>query len=966
MIFISYRIADANDVVARLDDSLAAEFGREAVFRDKKRLKGSQDWPEEVRLHAISCESMLVVIGPSWKTAAYEDPDREGMLRLADEEDWVRREVSLALKHGRLVIPVLLNDVVLPSRVWLKKIGLEALYVKQGVRLRSDDYETDLEDLVKLVRASLPSTRAGEGAVARTTPAADASALERFYRQSLRAEHDRPQGIFASEIPSLSRVFVDLDVERERDSEQRAERLKGRACTLGDLLSGGPDFGPQPRWVLLGDPGSGKSTLARHLVFDLASDPSRPLPVYASLPTLAAEQCHPFDLAEERLAAGRRKGSSAGLSDLLAERADKGTGRVWLLLDGLDEVSAAHRRWVVQQLAQWAESLPGVPIAVLSRSVGYEQPGAAYASEARILPLDVARERDLLQRWLGRELAELALAHLQSRVALRELCQVPLQLSLYALLVRESERLGDPERQLPTRRVELYARAIETLLARGHGDEASSGVEDPEGAWEVLSELSLSLQDSSEESWSRFDLIGRLNALCGTDGSSVREWVGSERTWGTSAAFLKDVSERSGVLSNPESSRSRSHARRASWRFLHRQLREVLAASCLRKEGDRSVVSRTRRLHPDEIPGWAEVLGFACEMAADPLSVLRSLAEVDNELALRVLPEVEGVDHVEALGILRGTKEGWDGDFLVVLLNRWLDQKSLGMEDAVGWLWRQVRPGRSTQELAYLFYGLEHLCGTVDAERFFRACDRVRPAAHPEPRWVHIAGGRFTMGSPSHEDGGALDEGPHDVRLSPYWMAATAVTNGEYKQFDPKHEATRFERSPRGEIPLSELPHHPVVDVTWWGAYLYSRWVSGSLPTEAQWEHACRAGTRARFSFEWPLAPDEVNCAGFLGRTVSVDSLLPNRWGLHGMHGNVMEWCADGYRERLEGPIEDPLMSAVGSLRVVRGGSWLSPASDCRSAARGRREPGDRDNGLGFRVCLLPGPGPSRWTGEKR
>ena len=309
VIFISYRISDANDVVARLDDSLTAEFWRPAVFRDKTRLQGGQDWTRKLEGAARSCDAMLVVIGARWKAASFEDGHLEGFPRLSDPEDWVRKEISLALAHDRLVIPILINGASMPTEAWLANVGLGDLHSKQGMSLRTDDYEPDLAALVRLLRSkcpSLPSATPKRAGLADPVAAAvDAPALERLYRASLQAEHDRPQGIFASQIPSMRRVFVDLGVELGERSPELRERLTAkRERKLRDLLTAERADGPQPRSVVLGDPGSGKSTMARHLVFKLASDPSGPIPVYASLPSLAAKQSHPFDLAENNLRPG--------------------------------------------------------------------------------------------------------------------------------------------------------------------------------------------------------------------------------------------------------------------------------------------------------------------------------------------------------------------------------------------------------------------------------------------------------------------------------------------------------------------------------------------------------------------------------------------------------------------------------------------------------------------------------------
>jgi tetratricopeptide (TPR) repeat protein len=157
VIFISYRISDSNALVARLDDSLAAAFGRETVFRDRTRLQGGQQWTRELEARAQSCQIMLVVLGARWKTASFEDGAFEGYPRLHDPDDWVRREITAALEADRIVIPVFADGGRMPSQSWLANVGLAALYERQGVPIRTDEYDTDIARLIDLLRRHCPT-----------------------------------------------------------------------------------------------------------------------------------------------------------------------------------------------------------------------------------------------------------------------------------------------------------------------------------------------------------------------------------------------------------------------------------------------------------------------------------------------------------------------------------------------------------------------------------------------------------------------------------------------------------------------------------------------------------------------------------------------------------------------------------------------------------------------------------------
>jgi formylglycine-generating enzyme required for sulfatase activity len=134
------------------------------------------------------------------------------------------------------------------------------------------------------------------------------------------------------------------------------------------------------------------------------------------------------------------------------------------------------------------------------------------------------------------------------------------------------------------------------------------------------------------------------------------------------------------------------------------------------------------------------------------------------------------------------------------------------------------------------------------------------------------------------------------------------------------------------------------------------------LPTDAEWEYACRASTSTPFHFGSQLNGRQANCDGtkpygtetkgpYLEKTSSVSTYPANAWGLYDMHGNVWEWCSDWYGEYLAGSLTNPSGPATGSSRVLRGGSWIFGAVNCRSASRWI-DPSMRINSLGCRVAL--------------
>ncbi|NJA04407.1 formylglycine-generating enzyme family protein [Methylococcaceae bacterium WWC4] len=235
-------------------------------------------------------------------------------------------------------------------------------------------------------------------------------------------------------------------------------------------------------------------------------------------------------------------------------------------------------------------------------------------------------------------------------------------------------------------------------------------------------------------------------------------------------------------------------------------------------------------------------------------------------------------------------------------------------------------------------------------------------------RWIEP--GTFLMGSSDDEPERAANEGPqHWVTLSQgYWLADTACTQALWRAV-MGNNPSRFKND----------PNNPVEQISWLDVQQFLEKLQvllpgcrADLPSEAEWEYACRAGTVTPFSFGANITPAQVNYYGnypyvagepgeYRQRTVPVKSLPANPWGLHEMHGNVWEWCKDGQRQYGAAAQTDPLeASGQDQPRVFRGGSWNSGAGWARSALRYAYTPGNALNSLGFRLCLRSiGPGPA-------
>jgi len=232
-------------------------------------------------------------------------------------------------------------------------------------------------------------------------------------------------------------------------------------------------------------------------------------------------------------------------------------------------------------------------------------------------------------------------------------------------------------------------------------------------------------------------------------------------------------------------------------------------------------------------------------------------------------------------------------------------------------------------------------------------------------RWCPA--GTFMMGSPVSEEERWDNEVQHQVTLTcGFWMLETPVTQDMWESV-MKSNPSHF----RG----TELP---VVMVSWHDCQEYIQKLNAhlagtpgspagfrfSLPTEAQWEYACRAGTTTPFNFGNTLNGDNANCNGNFpygtsmeGKnwewTTKVGSYPANALGLYDMHGNVWEWCLDWGGDYPSGAVVDPVGSPTGSGRVLRGGGWCSNAQSCRSAYRDCHVPAIRFYDIGLRLSLV-------------
>lgn len=285
--------------------------------------------------------------------------------------------------------------------------------------------------------------------------------------------------------------------------------------------------------------------------------------------------------------------------------------------------------------------------------------------------------------------------------------------------------------------------------------------------------------------------------------------------------------------------------------------------------------------------------------------------------------------------------------------------------------------------------------------------------------FVHIKGGQFMMGAPESDRDAANSEKPqHEVQLSDFYLGKFTTTLAQFAEFiDVTGYQTDADKDGGSYIwndgPLEKKAgvnwrcdvdgnpqtdfQHPVIHVSWndainfcnyWNEKLglkpcydsrgnllnaegktitdLSQIYGFRLPSEAEWEYACRSGTTTLYYTGDQLSTEKANFNNHLGSTQTVGAYAPNPWGLYDMHGNVWEWCQDVLgtdfygKCKKQGQVANPLNVQNGAYRVLRGGCWFILAQLCRSSCRDDSRPADHNSRFGFRIVLVPPPG--SWT----
>ncbi|MGE3880031.1 MAG: SUMF1/EgtB/PvdO family nonheme iron enzyme [Planctomycetota bacterium] len=874
-IFISYRHDDEPYAALLIYRELEIAFGSEHVFLDV-RMRHGDHFPMQIEKALDSCRVLIAVIGPGWLRARDDNFRR----RLDDPKDWVRLEIRHALQNGKRIIPLLVRESKVPSAAALPpEIADLAIRSAKPFRVdgwRAEDRHALLSDVSEVIGLPILEER--------SLPFTD---LESRYLDSVAHRHVWPLRVLGGS------AVVNVHVEQVRDVESSPGRLFPALAQsdLRVLLGMAARSDQSRRWLLLGEPGSGKSTAVKMLASDMAfGEQVTLIPVSISLSewriglqptwTAIASLCTRGDL------------NNGEIAKWLAIQAEKMRLRVFL--DGLDEIPAQDQ----VSLINWLNSVPSMDgnlVMITSRPLGIRDSVRDWAQvKAHILPLDARQQEDLLRTLVGGESSQLLMTQL-CKSPLKRFASNPLLLSIVGRLLSRDEDLV-----LPDTAYKMYDLIVQEILKSGWGNRNEPddcGVTEYILAEEVLAELVLSLYQASQSAsgWEEREVASRLRQVP----QDLRDRQSRTGDLNGEVNFLRVVG-RTRLFGELDGDRR-------GYRFLHRSLGESLASRALlrlaKSDGRSSIIALAQSARGLE-GHWAEIFAMFVARSDDASEWLREIRGVNAKLARRALAHLGRIDSmIDMETLLDILSPHEDDEFSRRPL--YLQLPDLMIDDhetAVKLLSLLASKVISLKDLWCIATALEEIARRARQNGQIELLETVQVALREElfanfpvspgrsvMKWVRVPPSMQPGNDENGKTQAARDtEGP-EIDVVPgkaFLMASTVVTNAMWKRFRPTHDA---EAAPGG-------PNAPVVNVSWFDAAMFCRWIGARIPTLHEWRYACLAGSPGPFWFGSDC--DDMRKYGWTfensdGRIHEVGELPANPWGLFDMNGNVWELCGE-------------------------------------------------------------------------
>jgi formylglycine-generating enzyme required for sulfatase activity len=709
-------------------------------------------------------------------------------------------------------------------------------------------------------------------------------------------------------------VHIDPESQFSFQQEKTGKKLFDRSLKAEDLINL-----PEKVAVVLGEPGMGKTTMLHYLARKVSKEADNLLPIFVKLADYSKTR---EPLESFLLAAVANYITGSAMQDAARNAIQK--QQALLLLDGLDEVSREEYQVVTERIRAFIAGHQNCRVIITSRKAGFQNHEAPY----RLFEIDKLPFTEIetfINQWFETE-TDLA-GRIAANRRIHELAQNPFLLSIICLIFEK-------DHNLPQRRLELYRKCAVTLLTLY--DEKQ--VPKVNGFTRLLKERVL--EDLA------YHFFGK-----GVDEfpyalliEQVEQTLADLKQNHNAEKVLLEIRENSGLLQKSDDNHLFVHRTFYEY-YVARKMREEAPDEVLRRAGD-SRWEEPIRLYAAQIESITEGTQF-----------IKKLWGKNRALAFRCYPDMEKVDPE--------------------LIKNLLEQANIsGRVELVKGLPKIAEPEKIVETLRELFrwetngevlyWGVrileeqKEIPGALEIVRQKLDGGAIeRYQEYLAKDMIHIPAGKFKMCSEESE----AEKPVHEVKFDGFFISRYQVTNRLYEKFDPNHRQQRDK--------YSDQDKQPVIYINWYEAVMFCRWLDCRLPTEAEWEYACRAGTTTQFNTGNNLTTDQANYDGnypyknylkgkCIDKTTPVGSYPPNGWGLYDMHGNVYEWCLDWYEEKYYNEckqqriIDNPKGPENGSCRVLRGGCWISDGQYCRSAVRGRGSPGNHRDFVGFRLVFVP------------
>lgn len=811
----------------------------------------------------------------------------------------VNEEIVEALKYNKLIIPCLLDETsltpILENKHYFQLKNLETDFQILLTDLTLDLENFNEEEAINITNALIT------------------------YKHTIRRKFANLQVLFPDAQKPIAESYLELSFK----SGLVLNNSKGELSTkrLFELLPNSGD-----NYIIAGHPGTGKTSTLHYILHYWSSSQENTLFLFARIRDYDPNFYSSLDeFIQEKFfkTLERRKAI-----EIFTHADIFNNYKCVVLLDGLDEVKAGFYEIFIKHLNEFKSKYRNSNVVLTTRIDGFrdkrEKDFIGWAKYS-IVKLDIERIKEFLSNWFHNTEKELRLLKKLENPRLFELAGRAFLLALICLVFDEDEE------KLGNNRSALYQQATHYLEKDRLGRLIESIIQLRR---KVLKETALRFLQLNETELPEKIIISFAENVVSSD---IKEPVKN---------FLEEIVTDTGILQNYGD----------DYAFTHKSFQEYYAASALHdsNSGKDTLIAycevaqweETIRLYGGLIPSVQEQEKFISELwKKNPALALRTATEC-NQLTTRFLTAL--IENSSSENRLRMIQEINDS------------LRTMDTEDAKRLTIETLRPlFKIEHDSAVLFFGIQLLkefdpqdSGKIMFETFYKDRDILLHKLLTDKKYkfelVEIKGGEFVMGDDS--SGEKYERPEHKVKLNSFAISRYQLTNLAYDLIMGTAHSKREER-------VSEDDDTPVVNLSWYDAYVCAYKVGCRLPTEAEWEFMARAGTTTKWCFG-----DDVNqlkdYANYVydvekinSSTWKVGTGKPNNWGIYDVHGNVWEWCQDWFGEYSTGKQENPRGIEFGTSKVRRGGGHAYHALGCRCAFRWGNDPTYKFKDIGVRFA---------------